>query len=141
MQLYKIESGFSSEEEICEKINQVTRSRINRLQTSARCRMDISIEYNRVENGHLVAYIFANKKGLEVLKTTIDIVGATNGTLKDITEDILLNGMEMPENDVFYSIYEKFIIDHLSVDRILDNINKKGIEKLTPLEKTILEAF
>lgn len=140
MRLYKIETEFSSVEEIFKTINLETRTAIDALETNALKKQDISIEYRTVENNFLVTYIFANWKGLKVLKTIVSLVGIANVSLKEVTNDVLLYGIEIPETDPFYVLYKKFMLENLSVDTVLDNINKKGIEKLTPLENVVLNA-
>lgn len=139
MRLYKITTGFSSREDVYEKISYGIRAIIDDLEEMAKNKSDLSADYTVIENGKLVSYVFGTEKGLEVLKVIIAISSQTV-ELRDVTEQILLKGIDIPETDEFYPIYERFIFDHLSIDNVLDNISKKGINKMTALEKRILSA-
>jgi hypothetical protein len=58
---------------------------------------------------------------------------------EEITDDVL-NGDIHFKGTLFESDVEDFIKDNLTVDHVLDKINKFGIESLTEFDRNILES-
>jgi inorganic pyrophosphatase len=59
---------------------------------------------------------------------------------EDISEDVLIGYISFKETS-FEDEVEEFIINNITLDNILDKINKFGIESLTDTDKKCLESF
>ncbi|HLS11122.1 MAG TPA: hypothetical protein VK050_03075 [Flavobacteriaceae bacterium] len=66
---------------------------------------------------------------------------------KEITTDVLLGSLHTEdfkktfiEDDEFTYVLEKFILDNLTVDMVLDKISEKGIDSLREIDYQVLEA-
>lgn len=62
-------------------------------------------------------------------------------SIKKLNEENQLNMDDMDENDIGYISKNIELYDDITIDNILDKINKDGIQSLTDEEKKILEKF
>jgi len=131
MFVYRIDTELTKEQS--DKIvNSLSILEIERLESYNLKAFDIEV------NGRVSSYIITDRY---VLSRIIIFLRQKNIEFKyeDISEDVLIGYISFKETS-FEDEVEEFIINNITLDNILDKINKFGIESLTVKDKMILES-
>ena len=132
MFVYRIDTELTKEQS--DKIvNSLSILEIERLESYNLKAFDIEV------NGRVSSYIITDRY---VLSRIIIFLRQKNIEFKyeDISEDVLIGYISFKETS-FEDEVEEFIINNITLDNILDKINKFGIESLTDTDKKCLESF
>ena len=132
MFVYRIDTKLTKEqsEKIVDSLSSLETKRLESFNLKA---------FDTEVNGRVSSYIITDRY---VLSRIIIFLRQKNIEFKyeDISEDVLIGYISFKETS-FEDEVEEFIINNITLDNILDKINKFGIESLTDTDKKCLESF
>lgn len=132
MKLFRFKTSLTMEDAI--KINES----LSPADQEFASQVDIK-SYDVIEDGRFCMYAFSD----DVNITKAMHLFRKNGVpfkLKDISENALMG--EINVNDVeFKGQLNHWLMENLSVDDVLDKINKHGIESLTDIDRFVLNKY
>lgn len=95
-------------------------------------------------DGRDVMFLFVEQSKVDAF---INLLNENNllEASRDVMDELLMGDFEdarlvkMMQSDEFKSMFDSFLLKNLDSDKVLDKINLKGIDKLTDVDKTILD--
>jgi hypothetical protein len=127
MNVYKIKTGLTQDQ--IDKLNDsLDTSDISLIETLE----DQVLNVDVVEDGLVSSYMICTEKVLESV-CSLFYKYEVKFKVQDITKLFLYGQVSIEDDD-----FQKYLIENLDIDTILDKINEIGIEKLTELDKKIL---
>lgn len=95
--------------------------------------------FDVIENGRLSMYAFCDDTNIEKAlylynKYNVEL------TIQDISDNAIMGEVKV-NDDEFNLILNDWLADNLTVNDVLDKINKFGIKSLTELDKKVLESY
>lgn len=86
------------------------------------------------ENGFITSYYLCSKEALDYIKYLF-YKYEVKFNIYDITNDFLIGKVDINDVD-----FQKYLLENLDIDTILDKINELGLESLNDIDKRVLNG-
>ena len=86
------------------------------------------------ENGFITSYYLCSKEALDYIKYLF-YKYEVKFNIYDITNDFLIGKVDINDVD-----FQKYLLENLDIDTILDKINVLGLESLNDIDKRVLNG-
>ena len=86
------------------------------------------------ENGFITSYYLCSEEALDYIKYLF-YKYEVKFNIYDITNDFLIGKVDINDVD-----FQKYLLENLDIDTILDKINELGLESLNDIDKRVLNG-